>query len=144
MSEIETLNDRIHSLLAMTINDEQAIIATLDTLVKDFGVDEVQQCGVLQGKHKNLLMHEFVRLGLLKTIEHATNELGFNINVKRASDGNTPIHLAYWYGKSNVCELLKKLQADMTILNKYEESANDMERTKENMANIIWLDMGKI
>ncbi|CAF1591806.1 unnamed protein product [Rotaria sordida] len=115
MSEIGTLNDRVQSLLLMTSDDEQAIIATLDHLVKDFGVDEVQRWCILQSRHKSLLIHEFVRLGLLKTIEHAANELGFDINVKRESDGNTPLHLAYWYGKPNIGELLKKLQANMTI-----------------------------
>jgi hypothetical protein len=144
MSEIETLNDRIQSLLSMPIDDEQAIIATLDNLVKDFGVDEVQRFCVPQSRHKNLLIHEFVRLGLLKTIEHAANELGFDINVKRESDGCTPLHLAYWYRKPNIGELLKKLQANMTITNNYGESVNDLERIRENMLNIIWLDTGEI
>jgi ankyrin repeat protein len=144
MSEIETLNDHIQSLLTMTIDNEQVIIATLDNLVKDFGVEEVQRRCVPQSRHKNLLIHEFVRLGLLKTIEHAANELGFNINVKRESDGNTPLHLAYWYRKPNIGELLKKLQANMTIANNYGESVNDLERTRENMMNIVWLDTGQI
>jgi hypothetical protein len=144
MSEIETLNDRMQSLLSMPIDDEQAIIATLDNLVKDFGVDEVQQWCVPQRRRKNLLIHEFVRLGLLKTIEHAANELGFNINVQRETDGSTPLHLAYWYQKPSIGELLKKLQANMTIANSYGESANDMERTREKMMNIVWLDTGEI
>jgi len=140
MSETQTLNDRIQALLLMTVDDEEAIITTLDKLVKDFGVNEVQQWCVPQSRHKNLLIHEFVRLGLLKTIDHAANELGFNINVKRESDGNTPLHLVYWYRKSNIGELLKKLQADVTIENNYGESANDLERARESMMNIIWLD----
>lgn len=144
MSETETFTDRIQSLVPITTTDEEAIIASLDTLVKDFGVDEVQRYPVQFGKHKNYLMHEFVRLGLLKTIEHAANELGFNINVQRESDGNTPIHLAYFYSKSNIYELLTKLQANMAIVNKYGESANDLERKKESMRNIIWLDTGEI
>ncbi len=143
MSEIGTLNDRIQSLSLMSIDDEQAIIGTLDNLVKDFGVEEVQRCCVPESRQKNLLIHEFVRLGLQKTIEHAANELGFDINVKRESDGNTPLHLAYWYQKLNIVELLKKLQADMTIINNYGESVNDTEQKRKNMMNIIWLDTGE-
>ncbi len=143
MSEIQTLNDHIQSLLSMPTDNEQPIIASLDILVKDFGVDEVQRRCVPQSRHKNLLIHEFVRLGLLKTIEHAVNELGFNINEKRESDGSTALHLAYWYQKPSIGELLKKLQADMTIANNYGESANDLEQTREKMMNIIWLDTGK-
>ena len=144
MSEIQTLNGRIQSLLSMSINDEQAIIATLDNLVKDFTADEVQKWFVPQSRQKNLLIHEFVRLDLSKTIEHAANELGFDINLKRESDGNTAIHLAYWYRKPTIGELLKKLQADMTIENNYGESANDLERKRESMMNIVWLDTGEI
>ena len=44
MSETQILTDRIQSLLSMKFDDEQAIIDTLDNLVKDFGVDEVQGC----------------------------------------------------------------------------------------------------
>lgn len=144
MSEIKTLDDRIQSLLSININDEQAIIVELDDLVKDFGVDKVQLTCLPRSRHKNLLIHEFVRLGLSKTIEHAVNELGFNINIKRECDGSTPQHLAYWYEKPNIGELLKKMQADMTIENNYGESANDLERTRENMGNIIWLSIGRI
>jgi ankyrin repeat protein len=143
MSEIEKLNDRIQYLLSMPIDDEQAIIVSLDNLIKDFDVDEVQRRYVPQSRHKNLLIHEFVRLGLLQTIEHAVNELGFNINEKRESDGNTALHLAYWYQKPGLGELLKKLQADMTIMNNYGESVNDIEQKREKMMNIIWLDTGK-
>lgn len=127
----------------MTI-DEQAIIAILDNFSKDFGVEEVHRWCVPQSRHNNLLIHEFVRLGLLKTIEYAANELGFDINVKRESDGNTPLHLAYWYQKPKIGELLKNMQASMTIANNYGESVNDLERNREKMMNIISLDTGKI
>lgn len=143
MSDNETLKNGIQSLLAMKSDDEQAIIAALTNLVKDFGVEHVQRERVPQQRHKNLLLHEFVRLGLLKTIEHAVNELHFDINIKRESDGNTALHLAYWYQKPAVGERIKQLRADMTLENNYGESVNDLERKRESMMNIVWLDTGE-
>ena len=137
MSDTETVKNGIQSLLTMKIDDEQAIIASLTNLVKDFGVDEVQRECAPQQRHKNLLLHEFVRFGLLKTIEFAVNDLGFDVNVKRESDGNTALHLAYWYQKPAVGEILRQLRADMTIENKYGESVNDLERKRESMMNIV-------
>lgn len=144
MSEVETLNDRVQSFLWMKTDNEQDIIATLDNLVKEFGVDEVQRLCLPRSRHKNLLIHEFVRLGLFKTIEYAVRELGFNINVKREVDGCTPLHLAYWYEKPNIGELLKHFQADVTIANNYGESVTDLERTREGMTNMVWLNAGEI
>ena len=144
MAENQTLDEGIQSLLSMTLSDEQAIVDTLDKLVKDFGVDEVQQRRVPQSRYKHLLIHEFVRLGLSKTIEHAITKLGFNINPQRETDGCTPLHLAYWYRQPNIAELFRALQADTTIQNSYGESADDLERTRESMMNIIWLDLSKI
>ena len=141
---MNTLVDGIQSLFSMSIHDEEAIIAALDNLVKDFGADEVQRCYVRKSKSKDLLIHELVLLGLPKTIEHAANELNFDINVKRESDGNTPIHLAYWYRKTHIAELLKKLQADMTIVNNYGESVYDSELRSQKGLNIVWLDLGEI
>ena len=144
MSDSQTLEKHIQSLLTMKIDDEQAIIATLGNLVKDFGVNNVQRERVPQQRHKNLLLHEFVRLGLLKTIDYAINELNFDVNAKRESDGNTALHLAYWYQKPAIGELLKQLRADATIENNYGESVNDLERKRESMMNIVWLDTGEI
>ena len=144
MSEVETLNDRVQSLLWMKTDNEQDVIAALDNLVKEFGVDEVQRLCLPRSRHKNLLIHEFVRLGLFKTIEYAVRELGFNINVKREVDGCTPLHLAYWYEKPNIGELLKHFQADVTIANNYGESVTDLERTREGMTNMVWLNAGEI
>lgn len=144
MSEPKTCSERIESLLSMKFDDEQAIIANLDQLVEEFGIEEVQRLCIPKSRQKNLLLHEFVRLGLLKTIEHAVSKLGFNVNIQRESDENTSLHLAYWYKNPAVGELLKQLQADVTIKNKYGESVSDLERTRESMMNIIWLDTGKI
>lgn len=143
MAENQTLDERIESLLSMTLSDEQAIADTLDKLVKDFGVDEVQKCHVPRSKHKHVLIHEFVRLGLSKTIEHAIAELSFNINPQREVDGCTPLHLAYWYQQPNIAEILRTFKPDATIKNNYGESVDDLERIRESMMNIIWLDLGK-
>ncbi|CAF0766337.1 unnamed protein product [Adineta steineri] len=140
MASEATLADRIQFLLSMKSTDEQAIIEALDQLVKDFGVDEVQRWYQPQSKHKNLLIHEFVRMGLMKTIEHAVKDLGFNINAKRESDGNTSLHLARWYKKPDVSELFQILGADITIVNNYGEVVEGLDQLKEKMMNIIWLD----
>ncbi|CAF1273637.1 unnamed protein product [Adineta steineri] len=140
MTSEATLADRIQFLLSMRSTDEQAIIQALDQIVKDFSVDEVQQWYHPQSKHKNLLIHEFVRMGLMKTIEHAVKDLGFNINAKRESDGNTSLHLAKWYPKPDVSELLQTLGADITIVNNYREVVDGLDQLKEKMMNIIWLD----
>jgi hypothetical protein len=68
MSDIEILNDRIQSLLSMRIDDETSYYCYLDNLVKDFGIDEVQRFHLPRSRHNNLLIHEFVRLGLLKQL----------------------------------------------------------------------------
>jgi hypothetical protein len=144
MDKDATLQNHVQSLLSMQTTDEQAIVDALDRMVKDFGADEVQQWYDPQSKHKNLLIHEFVRMGLLKTIEHAVKHLNFNMNAKRESDGNTPLHLAKWYRKPGVSDLLRMLGADRTIVNNYGEVADGLDKLKEQMMNIVWLDTGKV
>lgn len=144
MTETNSCYERIQALVSMNIDDELAIINNLNQLVEEFGVEQVQSLYVSNSRHKNLLLHDLVRLGLSKVIEHAAIKLNFNVNLQRESDGNTPLHLAYWYKRPDIGEVLKRLQADTSIKNNYGETACDLEYAREKMMNIIWLDTGKL
>lgn len=143
MAETNEIDKRVQDLIAMQPRvEDEGMIKALDKLIEDFGLETIQQYRLKKGKHDNSLLHEFVQIKALKTLEHAVNKLGFNINVKRESDGNTPAHLAYWYELHDSVELLKALKADFTITNKFGETASDIEKDKEKGLNIIWLDTG--
>ena len=133
---------RLLALFQTKATDEDPIIETLDKLVQEFGRDKVQQWFQGQSKNQNHLIHEFVRVGWGKTLEHAVKDLGFDMNVQRQYDKNTALHLAKWYKRPEMAELLLRLGADPTIKNKYDEAPEGLDELKEQMANIIWLDTG--
>ena len=143
MAEEQTLEQHLTALLQTKVTDENKIIEIFDKIVEKFGRDQVQRWFPPQTKQKNQLVHDFVRLGWSKTLEHSVKTLGFDINVQRQSDGNTPLHLAKWYKRAEMIDVLMQLGADRTIKNNYGEAPEGLDELKEQMSNIIWLDTGK-
>lgn len=132
---------RLLALFQTKATEEDPIIETLDKLFQEFGRDKVQQWFQGQSKQKNQPIHEFVRMGWSKTLEHAVKDLGFDMNTQRQHDGNTALHLAKWYKRPDVAALLLQLGADQTV-NNYGEVPEGLDELKEQMSNIIWLDTG--
>lgn len=141
MAEGQTIEECLTSLVQTKTTDENQIIEILDKIVEKFGKDTVEQWFQPESKHKNLLIHDFVRLNWPKTLEHAVTSLGFNMNFQRQYDLNTALHLTKWYKRPEIATLLVRLGADVTIKNKYDETAEALEELKEEMAKIIWLDL---
>ena len=72
-----------------------------------------------------LLLHGLVKQGCMECVTYLVKELDFDINYKRAKDGCTPLHNAFYNLQGEPLEKmvhrLVELGADQTVKNKYGE-----------------------
>lgn len=98
-------------------------------LLKRYGADGVS-AWTDGSRHKNHLVHRLAIVGDADALEQAAHAK-IDINVSRAHDGCTALHLAFWHGQPTATETLKRLGADATKPNKYGETAQDAEQQRD-------------
>eukprot|EP00418_Pyrodinium_bahamense_P094937 CAMPEP_0179032210 /NCGR_PEP_ID=MMETSP0796-20121207/11465_1 /TAXON_ID=73915 /ORGANISM="Pyrodinium bahamense, Strain pbaha01" /LENGTH=665 /DNA_ID=CAMNT_0020728419 /DNA_START=45 /DNA_END=2042 /DNA_ORIENTATION=+ len=105
--------------------EEAGMIRTFDeSLVPRFGLEALRSHVDQGSKHQHGIAHELVKLGKMRVLVHLVENYDWDINRQRASDLNTPLHLALWQNQSPVAERLLQMRADASIQNKYGEDAN--------------------
>ncbi|CAE7498336.1 unnamed protein product [Symbiodinium sp. CCMP2456] len=103
-------------------NDEEKMVATFDrNLVVQFGVDAMKRFVDNGSKHKHGILHVLAWQGKVRVLKHLVQLYGFDMDVQRASDNCTPLHVAAWCGNRNVTRVLRQLGADPSIHNSYGE-----------------------
>lgn len=93
-------------------------------LVPRFGSDSLKSFADRGSKHQHTIVHELVRQGKLHVLKHLVHTLSFDINVQRASDLCTPLHLALWQNRPDIADELIVMGADASIQNRYGEKAD--------------------
>ena len=107
-------------------HDEERMIATFDrNLVVQFGVDAMKSFVDNGSKHKHSILHVLAKEGKVHVLKHLVQLYGFDMDVQRASDRCTLLHLAAWYSNRNVARALRQLGADPSIQNSYGEVPDD-------------------
>jgi len=108
--------------------DEEKMIRSFDeNLVPRFSI-EVLKLHVDEGsKHRHTIAHDLVKHGKFQVLTHLVMQFGWDLNEQRASDGNTPLHLALWQDQGDAAQLLLKMGADTKIKNMYGEDAKDVQ-----------------
>lgn len=74
-------------------------------------------------KRQHGIVHELVRQGKLRVLQHLVEVYAFDVNVQRASDHCTPLHLALWQNQEAAAQHLLALRADPSIRNDHGEDA---------------------
>ncbi|CAF4822920.1 unnamed protein product, partial [Rotaria magnacalcarata] len=70
------------------------MIKRLDDAARDFGFINLTKWRNVSNDTKNSLVHELVERNLHEVIYHAITVLKLDINVRRGSDGLTPLQIA--------------------------------------------------
>lgn len=129
----------LDALALCKVEDEW--LASIQKLVQEHSLEAVQAWHDKGNKHQHRLIHLAVAKNFAGVVE-LLKELGFDINVPRASDQCTPLHLAMWYRKPKMIKTLVKLGADLTLKNAHGEACDTKyEQWTSSFQNIIWLDL---
>lgn len=97
------------------------MIETFTELVTQHGLDALKSFRRQNTKHENAILHELVHQGKHLVLKVLVEQYGFDKNVQRPRDLNTPLHLAQWYDQKEVVKVLLDLRADISITNQYGE-----------------------
>ena len=87
----------------------------------------------------NSLLHELVEKQLLAVIEHIVRKHRLNINIRRTSDGLTPLQLASSKHDSQMCKKLKELGAEEVLVE--DVSKWNLNGDGKKGVNIVWIDL---
>lgn len=101
--------------------DQNQMIQTFTGLAAQHGLDVLKNFRREKTKHENAILHELVNQGKDSVLKFLVEQHGFDKNVQRSSDLNTPLHLAQWYDQQGVVKVLLELRADVGITNQYGE-----------------------
>jgi ankyrin repeat protein len=132
------LQPELLKTLALGKNNQTSIIKRLDQLYRQFGVLNIEKWRHISNK-KNSLLHALVEKELPEVVSHIISEHKFDVNIRRDSDGLTPLQLAAENGNLEICELLKELGAENIETEDVSQWSPDEDR--EKALNIIWLDL---
>eukprot|EP00808_Paulinella_micropora_P030105 g3708.t1 len=135
----DALGEEIN-LILKEHSDATALCQALDALVAKEGVECVGSWKD-SSKHKHGLVHLLTIQGRSEALQHMVDKHGLDINAPRPSDQCTPAHLCKWYRKEDVMKTIIALGADLSLKNKYKETAQDLVSLVEKIKNIIWLDL---
>jgi len=130
------LNDAIIALLGK----KDASTSAWDGLIATHGQEPVEAWR-LTNKHKHAIVHELATRGKEAELTHLVKNYNFNINIPRASDQCTPLHLAGWTKKPELMKILLNLGANPKLENKYGENCDRLLETVAKMENLAWLDL---
>jgi ankyrin repeat protein len=131
------LQSELLDVLSMGKDDQKNIIKRLDKIIRISGIGSIEKWRNSTNNKSNSFLHELVERELSDVICFVVKEHKLNINIKRESDGWTPLQLASKKQNSEMCNLLKKIGASKV------ETADILERPMENQQamNIVWLDL---
>jgi hypothetical protein len=132
------LQPELLKLLLMGKTNETNIIKRLDDLYRRFGCLQIEKWRHMTN-NKNSLLHELVEKEMLEVVRHIVLEQHFDINIRRDSDGLTPLQLASENDNSEMCDLLKELGAKDIQTEDVSQWSPDEDREKS--LNIVWLDL---
>lgn len=123
-----TVSTDIEGLLLLGADEDWA--GCIPKFVDQYGLEAVEAWSST-AEHNHKLIHLAEAKSFTKTVQ-VMGELGFNINVPRASDSCTP----------RMVEILMELGADVSLKNTYGESCDAKYASYEaSCQNIIWLDL---
>ncbi|CAF1645437.1 unnamed protein product [Rotaria magnacalcarata] len=136
---MDQLNRALLKLLELGKNKQNSMIKRLDDAARDFGFINLTKWRNVSNDTKNSLVHELVERNLHEVIYHAITVLKLDINVRRGSDGLTPLQIATNAGDHQMCDLLKQLGASKVQSEDASSFLSDEDREKS--MNIVWLDL---
>ena len=135
------VQDDLLKVLAYGRTRQDKIIERLDNLLLDHGRVTLRKWYNSTDATGNSLLHELVQRDLDDVLAHVLREDKWDCNLyaRRSSDRLTPYELAEELRRTSICELLKTHDADRPPQDEAAHSLTDEE--KENMMNIIWMDL---
>ncbi len=132
------LQSEMVKFLASGKTDQDNIIKRIDNFYHNYGALNIQKWRNVSNK-KNTLLHEFVEKEMANVIRHLVLERKFDVNMRRDSDGLTPLQLAVQNDSSNICDVLKELDAD--DIQSEDVGTWLSEDDKGKAMNIVWMDL---
>ncbi len=135
MNQLQT---ELLKLIAMGKSNQDTIIKRLDRLYEDFGALSIKKWRHAANKG-NSLLHEFVEKEMPDVIRHLVSKHQFDINVRRGSDGLTPLQLALENDNSEISDVLEELGA--IDIQTEDVSTWLSDDDKKKTMNIVWMDL---
>jgi ankyrin repeat protein len=135
---INQLQTELLKVLGLGKSNQHSIIKRLDRLYEDFGGLNMQKWRYASNK-SNSLLHELVDKEMPDVIRHLVEVRKFDINVRRGSDGLTPLQLAIKNDNSEVSAVLVDLGAVDIQTEDVSTWLSDEDKTKA--MNIVWMDL---
>ncbi len=133
------LQQQLFRILNLDKTRQEDINKRLDDLIYENGLKHVMKWRNMS-KQKNSLLHELVDRELAEVIRHVVQVHKFDINVRRDTDGKTPLQLAQAsVDGMDVVEVLKELGAKDILTEDVRTWLSDDD--KENAMNIVWVDL---
>lgn len=132
------LQGELLKLLQRGRDNQDSIIKLLDDIYRKHGTMNIEKWRNMSNK-KNSFLHELVQEKMDEVIRHIITEHKFNINVRRDSDGLTPLQLAMENQNMELCEILRELGGeDIQTEDVWTWSPDD---EKDKALNIVWIDL---
>ncbi|CAF1065690.1 unnamed protein product [Rotaria sordida] len=135
---MEQLNRELLKLLSLGDENQNSIIRRFDDLAKKYGTLNLEKWRNLSN-NKNSLLHELVEKKLDDVIRHVLTECQFDVNVRRTSDGLTPLQVASANKDRFMCDLLKQFGATEIQTEDVSTWLSDADKGKS--MNIVWIDL---
>ncbi|CAF1593294.1 unnamed protein product [Rotaria sp. Silwood1] len=136
---MDQLNRELLKLLSLGNANQNSIIKRFDEVAKKFGTYSLVKWRDLSNNKKNSLLHELVDRKLPDVLHHVVRNYELDINIRRGSDGLTPLQLASLNKDQLMCNLLKQLGASEIETEDVSRWLSDED--KEKSMNIVWIDL---
>ena len=128
------VNNKLH------LKSDELVVSTIQDLIKEHGVDVVREWRDQTKKHKHAILHILVNFNKQFALESLVPVLD-QINVPRASDQCTPLHLSIWKRNLTLSSLLIDLGADSSLKNSYGEDCEKVKKEVAQQNNIVFIDL---
>jgi len=118
--------------------DPTAIRERLEKFYYDYGALMINKWRNTSNK-RNSLLHEYVEKEIPEVVRYLVLERKFDVNVRRDSDGLTPLQLAIQNKSAEISTVLKELGADDILTEDVGAWLSDDDKGKA--LNIVWMDL---
>ncbi len=132
------LQSELLKVLLLDQTNQKSMIKRLDDLYRNYGAINIRKWRNIPN-NKNTLLHELVEKELPEVIRHVVLKYEFDINIRRDTDGLTPLKLALQNDSTEICELLIELGAKDIETEDVSTWLSDEDKGKA--MNIVWVDL---
>ncbi len=132
------LHTELLKVIALGKSNQNSVIRRLEKLYEEFGSLNMQKWRNTSNK-SNSLLHESVDREMPEVIQHLVEVRKFDIDVRRGSDGLTPLQLASENQNSEITALLVQLGAGDIQTEDVSTWLSDDDKKKA--LNIVWVDL---